>query len=175
MNELHFSPETTKAEIFEQTRAYLDNLNLGIADVDDQRPWGGFFVISPDSTDDFIEQYFPELDKAEIYKYGSELSPKILLVQPEQKLSWQYHHRRAELWKAVLGPVAVYESMTDELPEAPRVLETGEAVQHDDLARHRLAGLGNWGVVAEIWQHTVEGQPSDEADIVRVSDDYNRS
>lgn len=175
MNQLNFSSDDPKATVFERTHEYLKELDISISDTDDQRPWGGFFVIDAVSTDLFIDTYFPEFDKTAIYKYGTEVSPKILLVAPEQKLSWQYHHRRAELWKAVLGPVAVYESATDEIPANPRILETGEAVQHDDLARHRLGGLANWGVVAEIWQHTVEGEPSDEDDIVRLEDNYGRN
>jgi hypothetical protein len=34
--------------------------------------------------------------------------------------------------------------------------------------------MDNWGVVAEIWQHTDPAVPSDEDDIIRVQDDYNR-
>jgi hypothetical protein len=41
--------------------------------------------------------------------------------------------------------------------------------------RHRLIGLEKWGVVAEIWQHIDMSSPSDEHDIVRVSDDYERA
>jgi hypothetical protein len=33
--------------------------------------------------------------------------------------------------------------------------------------RHRLVGLEEWGVVAEIWQHT-DAENLDENDIVRV-------
>lgn len=40
--------------------------------------------------------------------------------------------------------------------------------------RHRLVGLDNWGVVAEIWQHTDPNEPSKEEDIVRLSDNYGR-
>ncbi|NBC66802.1 MAG: hypothetical protein GVY07_14240 [Bacteroidetes bacterium] len=40
--------------------------------------------------------------------------------------------------------------------------------------RHRLIGLQNWGVVAEIWQHTDSSDPSDEEDIVRLDDDFGR-
>ena len=39
--------------------------------------------------------------------------------------------------------------------------------------RHRLVGLADYGVMAEIWQHTYE-IPSNEDDIVRVQDDFNR-
>jgi mannose-6-phosphate isomerase len=40
--------------------------------------------------------------------------------------------------------------------------------------RHRLVGLEDWGVIAEIWQHTDASNPSDESDIVRVQDDFGR-
>ncbi len=105
-----------KETVFAETEAHLDRLSLAIADIDNQRPWGGFFAVSKESTDQFINTFFPEVDKTEIYKYGSELSPKILLVAPSQKLSWQYHNRRAELWKAVIGPVGVMVSDDDTAP-----------------------------------------------------------
>ena len=38
--------------------------------------------------------------------------------------------------------------------------------------RHRLVGLENYAVVAEIWQHTDIDNPSDEKDIVRLQDDF---
>ena len=40
--------------------------------------------------------------------------------------------------------------------------------------RHRLIGLTDYVVLAEIWQHTDPNNPSDENDIVRLSDDYGR-
>ena len=40
--------------------------------------------------------------------------------------------------------------------------------------RHRLSGLDSWGIVAEIWQHTDAESPSNEDDIVRLEDDFNR-
>ena len=40
--------------------------------------------------------------------------------------------------------------------------------------RHRLVGLDTWGVVSERRQHTDAASPSDERDIVRVSEDYDR-
>ena len=40
--------------------------------------------------------------------------------------------------------------------------------------RHRLIGLSDFAVIAEIWQHTDPNNPSDEKDIVRLSDDYGR-
>ena len=35
-------------------------------------------------------------------KIGGKLSPKILIVNPNSKLSWQYHHRRAEIWRCII-------------------------------------------------------------------------
>ncbi len=133
MEALHIPENATKETVFELTQAYLHRLALGISSIDNQRPWGGFFVIDKVSTDAFIDQFFPELDKADIYKHGSELSPKILLVEPNQKLSWQYHNRRAELWKAVIGPVGVMVSEDDTLPETQDELATGESVEHDNF------------------------------------------
>ena len=46
------------------------------------------------------------------------------------------------------------------------VLQQGE--------RHRLIGLDDYCVVAEIWQHTDVNHPSDEDDIIRVQDDFGR-
>ena len=40
--------------------------------------------------------------------------------------------------------------------------------------RHRLIGLYEYCVVAEIWQHTDANFPSDEEDIIRVQDDFGR-
>ena len=40
--------------------------------------------------------------------------------------------------------------------------------------RHRLIGLDDWAIIAEIWQHTEKDNPSDEDDIVRINDDYGR-
>ncbi len=37
---------------------------------------------------------------------------------------------------------------------------------------HRLVGVNEWGIIAEIWQHTDANNPSNEDDIVRVQDDF---
>jgi mannose-6-phosphate isomerase len=51
----------------------------------------------------------------------------------------------------------------------------GEILRLEFGERHRLIGLETWGVVAEIWQHIDAAPPSDELDIVRVADDYDRT
>lgn len=172
MSELIIENSTGKASVFEIISKYLGNLSLEIASVDDQRPWGGFFVIQESQTQDFINRCFPELSQKAIAK-GGKLSPKILVVEPGKRLSWQYHHRREELWKVIAGPIGVITSPDDNQGNLQSVPE-GETVQFGTQVRHRLIGLNNWGVVAEIWQHTDPGNPSDEADIVRVEDDFGR-
>lgn len=172
--ELNLPGNASKETAFKTVEAWLNSLALEIAEIDNQRPWGGFFLLSNESTDLFIRAFFSEVNTADLYKYGTELSPKILLVEPAQRLSWQYHNRRAELWKAVRGPVGVMTSNDDTPPEVHEILESNEMIEHGNQVRHRLIGLDNWGVVAEIWQHTVNGQPSDEEDIIRVEDSYGR-
>jgi mannose-6-phosphate isomerase len=51
----------------------------------------------------------------------------------------------------------------------------GEILRLELGERHRLIGLDTWGIIAEIWQHTDVASPSDEHDIVRVGDDYDRA
>ncbi|MCL1677257.1 cupin domain-containing protein [Elizabethkingia meningoseptica] len=163
---------TEKTEIFNKVEKTLGEQGFNIVAKDDNRPWGGFFVIDETQAQDFANQYFDGID-VESLKIGGKLSPKILLVAPQARLSWQYHHRRAEIWQVVDGVVGIKRSNTDEegvlneyKPKDQVKLEQGE--------RHRLIGLDGWGVVAEIWQHTDANNPSDEDDIVRVQDDFGR-
>ena len=74
----------------------------------------------------------------------------------------------------VRGPVGVYVSDVDVLPENSKTFETGSVVQIHPKGRHRLAGLVNWGIVAEIWVHTDPKNPSNEKDITRLQDDFGR-
>ena len=40
--------------------------------------------------------------------------------------------------------------------------------------RHRIIGTDKYALVAEIWIHVDKDYPSDEEDIVRVQDDFDR-
>ena len=82
-------------------------------------------------------------------------------------MSWQYHHRRAEMWRVVEGPVGIVRSATDEEGEV-KLFEAGQTIVLEKGERHRLIGLENWGVVTEFWQHTDPDHPSDEDDIIRI-------
>jgi mannose-6-phosphate isomerase len=166
------SIEVEKKALFEEIALTLQQQGFGIDKQDQARPWGGFFVLDEEQAQAFADIYFDGLS-VESLRITGKLSPKILLVAPQQRLSWQYHHRRADSWQVVQGPVGVAASPTDD--EAPvRQYQVGERIVLQQGERHRLVGLGNWGVVAEIWQHTDASHPSDEDDIVRVQDDFGR-
>ena len=151
----------------------LKSLKLNIIDIDTERPWGGFFVISEDNAQDFSNIYFNGLNTEEL-KISWKLSPKILIIAPNKRLSWQYHHRRSEIWKVVKGEIKVVTSH-DDIERKERILKEGDEIRLSRSERHRIIGLEDYAVVAEIWIHTDKDNPSDENDIVRVQDDFNRN
>lgn len=163
---------TERTGVFEEIEKYLAGLSLKIVSRDVKRPWGGFFVIDEAQARQFAELFFPGVDFSSL-QISEKLSPKILVVEPNKRLSWQYHYRRAEIWRAISGKVGVVTSMTDEEAETVHI-NPGQEIRLSQGQRHRLMGLAGWGVVAEIWQHTDAQNPSDENDIVRLQDDFGR-
>lgn len=174
--------ELTSVEYDGDKQAYLAKLRTlvvaagyDIVEEFGDKPWGGMFRLRSDQAPTFIAEFFPGLSVEEATRgvVGAELSPKFLIVMPGQRLSWQYHFRRAERWN-FLTSGAYRRSETDE--EGERVeTDPGEVVQFETGERHRLEGMSSEVViVAEIWQHTDPKNHSDEDDIVRVSDDYRR-
>jgi mannose-6-phosphate isomerase-like protein (cupin superfamily) len=161
-----------KQKLFDVTEAKLKAQGFSIVEEDRNRPWGGFFVIDENQAQKFSDTYFDNIPVDQL-KISGKLSPKILIVQPEKRLSWQYHHRRAEIWKVVEGPVGIITSPTNEQGPLKRY-QPGDQITLQKGERHRLIGLDDWGIVAEIWQHTDKEHPSDEDDIVRVEDDFGR-
>lgn len=164
--------EEKKTILFSELEQELKNKGFIIEKEDQTRPWGGFFVIDESQAQRFSDTYFDGISVDEL-KISGKLSPKILVVAPEKRLSWQYHHRRAEIWQVIKGTVGVVTSDTDEEGEL-KTLKTGDKIKLQQGERHRLVGLNDWGVLAEIWQHTDATSPSDEEDIIRVQDDFGR-
>jgi len=161
-----------KSDIFLEVSNYLDKEGYIIINRDENRPWGGFFVIDENQLGKFRDQFFNEVHLDE-HQLAQKLSPKILLVAPQKRLSWQYHHRRAEIWKLVAGQGGIVRSEDDTEGEVT-ALEIGKTVRLQQGERHRLIGSEGWGMVAEIWMHVDPHHPSDEDDIIRVQDDFNR-
>ena len=149
----------------------IKSLGFKITKKDLNRPWGAFFVIKESQAQLFSNIFFRGIPISE-FKIAGKLSPKILVINPNAKLSWQYHNRRAEIWQIWKGEVGISRSFTDKEGET-RFYSVGDQVRLIQGERHRLIGGKDYGVVAEIWQHT-DAVPSDENDIVRLQDDYNR-
>lgn len=164
-----------KHQIVRDISSHIEDSDYNIIEVNHDKPWGAYFRLHNDDADSFIEEFFSNLNPDEI-RLGNdrlELSPKILLVSPGHKLSWQYHNRRAEMWSFV-NDGAYCNSLTDEEGE---YFETnaGDVISFVNTERHRLIGRSAmYTLVAEIWQHVDPNDPSDEDDIIRLADDYSR-
>ncbi|MDH5533687.1 MAG: phosphoheptose isomerase [Candidatus Pacebacteria bacterium] len=158
--------------LFDKVRTDLNDKGLKVVGENLEKPWGAYFLIDEDQTEKFIKEFFSHIDLPP-FDPNLKLSPKILMVAPEKRLSWQYHHRRREIWTVLEGPVEIVTNKTDELIPGKKY-NKNDFIDIGLGERHRLVGLNNWGIVAEIWMHTDPGNPSNEEDIVRVQDDFNR-
>jgi mannose-6-phosphate isomerase len=110
----------------------------------DRRPWGTFQV----------------LDDGDAFKV------KRITVDPGQRLSYQYHDRRAEHWVVVEGTAVVTLDEVDHEVPAGRHIEIGKGV------RHRVR---NDGAAALTFIEVQTGDYFGEDDIVRLDDDYGRA
>lgn len=169
---MNFNYNDSTKTVFDCVSIFLAEKKLAITSLDFNRPWGGFFVMDEKEANHFIAAFFPHHTNIELNISGK-LSPKILVVAPHKRLSWQYHLRRAEIWKLIGGEAAVMVSDTNEENEIIS-LNKDDIFELKQGERHRLIGTENWGVIAEIWLHTNADYPSDENDIVRVQDDFGR-
>lgn len=170
--ELNLSLNYKKKEVFSAVKNFLEHHGFTIINSDETRPWGGFYVIDESQSTRFINFFFKDVPEAKSSQAGK-LSPKILIVEKNQKLSWQYHYRRAEIWKVINGEVGVITSLDDE-QGVIQLKRLNDIIILKQGERHRLVGTDSWGIIAEIWQHTDITNPSNEEDIVRLQDDYGR-
>jgi len=157
---------------FAEIKKGVEKIGFSVISFDSKRPWGGFLVIDETQAQEFSNNFFEGLD-INTLKIGGKLSPKILIVKPKARLSWQFHNRRAEIWQVYRGTAGIIRSDSDEENEM-KVYNEGDQIILQQGERHRLIGLDDFCVVAEIWQHTDTNHPSDEEDIIRVQDDFGR-
>ena len=150
-------------------REEIESLGFNVINHDFNRPWGGFLLIDESQSQDFIHTFISK----ENLKVEGRLSPKILIVNPDSRLSWQFHYRRKEIWRVYKNSVGIVRSRDNNQNEM-EILKEGDTITFQIEERHRLVGLSNFGVVAEIWIHTDLKNPSNEQDIVRLEDDYSR-
>ena len=154
---------------YKEIREEIESLGFNVIDCDFNRPWGGFLLIDESQSQDFINTFISK----ENLKIEGRLSPKILIVNPNSRLSWQFHYRRKEVWRVYKNNVGIIRSMGNDEKEM-EILKENDLIKFKTEERHRLVGLSDFGVVAEIWIHTDTNNPSNEDDIVRLQDDYSR-
>ncbi len=107
------------------------------------RPWGSFTII----------------------ERGENYQVKRLVVNPGQRFSLQYHHRRNEHWIVVAGQARA--TLNDEV----RMLGPNETAYLPIGTIHRLENPGTQPLVIIEVQY---GDYLGEDDIVRLADDYGR-
>lgn len=157
---------------FESIKQHIESFGYTIDTYDFKRPWGGFLVIDETQAQKFADQFFEGI-AIDSLKISGKLSPKILIVNSQSRLSWQYHFRRAEIWRVYRGEVGIIRSDND-IQNPMETYKEGDQIRLKQGERHRLIGLEKQALIAEIWQHTEPDNPSDEEDIVRVEDDFGR-
>jgi mannose-6-phosphate isomerase len=163
---------TDKTEVFQQAARILLSKDFKLIDLDIRRPWGFFLSVDESQAAEFIRQFYEDR-QAEVIETSLPLRPKFLGFAPGKRLSWQYHHRRSEVWRTLSGSYGLVTSLDDKEKE-PEMIKEGQVVTIPQGTRHRGVGLDGWALIAEIWQHIDPSNPSNEDDIVRVQDDFGR-
>jgi mannose-6-phosphate isomerase-like protein (cupin superfamily) len=101
-----------------------------------------------------------------ILSRGANFWHKIIYVKPGSRLSYQYHAGRTEHWVAVKGSgVATLEGKDIQL-------RAGDYLQIPVMYKHRVANRSGEPFV---FHELAVGEKVDEADIVRIEDDYGRA
>ena len=85
--------EQTIRQVVQEVLTQLSGRSNGHSNGTANQKWGVF-----DTVDEAVEAAQKGFEK---------LSPKFLVVGPGQRLSWQYHHRRSEIWRLIEGVAGV--------------------------------------------------------------------
>ena len=109
----------------------------------EERPWGRFFVLHDEPS----------------YKL------KRIEVDAGGKLSYQYHHKRSEVWVIVegVGTITIEGNV--------KKYSTGQTILIPKGVKHRIENRSDEKVV---FIEVQTGSYFGEDDIVRIEDDYNR-
>ena len=105
-----------------------------------QRPWGAFYYIDENQAQEFSNHFFKGID-INTLKIDGKLSPKILMIKPQVKLSWQYHNRRAEIWQVYQGKVGVVQSETD-IETEMKVYDIGKSIETQSRSKTSSCWFG---------------------------------
>src|ERR1044071_8881717 len=121
-------------------------------------------TMTVDVQDDIITEERP-WGKFERFTLNEPSTVKLVYVQSGRRLSLQYHKNRSEFWKVVKGPIQV------QIGKEVRILMTGQSIMIPERTVHRMIGMD--GVPQAVVLEISFGE-FDEADIVRLEDDYAR-
>jgi D-beta-D-heptose 7-phosphate kinase/D-beta-D-heptose 1-phosphate adenosyltransferase len=98
---------------------------------------------------------------------GTKWYVKTIYVKPNKRLSLQYHHHRSERWVLVSGDAAAITIEKGVVKKTP--LKVGETFIVHKKMPHRLMSKRG-GILVEV----AVGSTFNEADIVRLDDDFGR-
>ena len=91
---------------------------------------------------------------------------KKIVVDPQHRPSYQYHHKRSEHWIIISGDALVT------IDDKEKKYYSGEYVFVPIASKHRIQNIGSDEL---IFIEVQTGKYFGEDDIVRLEDDYNRS
>ena len=116
----------------------------------EERPWGSFEIL-------LDEDY---------------CKVKRIIVKPKCRLSYQYHHKRSEVWVVVQGEACATINNPNGVSYEECTYGVGEVIEIPIEARHRVQNNGKEDL---IFIETQVGTYFGEDDIVRLEDDYGRN
>ena len=109
----------------------------------EERPWGRFYILSESSK----------------YKI------KKIEVDPENRLSYQFHKKRSETWIIIEGRATITLDDKIIIKEEQEILEIPKNIKHR---------VENQQTEKLVFIEVQTGDYFGEDDIVRIQDDYNR-
>jgi mannose-6-phosphate isomerase len=125
--------------MYQEIKKEIESFGFKVVSHDFERPWGGFLVIDESQAQGFSNKFFKGID-VNTQKIGGKLSPKILIVKPNSRLSWQYHNRRAEIWQVYKSTAGIIRSDSD-VENEMEVFTEGDQIVLQQGERHRQIGL----------------------------------
>lgn len=152
----------------------MESTILSTPDKIEQRPWGFFSVYlqekapSPSWQASFLgelEQAYHPTGELLQHEPGEPLTVKIIHVYARSRLSLQYHRNRTEEWYCLSGRAYAILNRGKGFEEVP--LEKDSHVIVPQMTIHRLGCRENSAEILEVSKGHF-----DEADIVRLEDDY---
>ena len=90
---------------------------------------------------------------------------KMILVKPDQILSYQYHYKRSEVWTIVQGTAKV------RIDGMKYIKKVGDVIQLPKETKHQIENIGKDDLV---FIEVQLGEYFGEDDIVRLEDKYGR-